>query len=128
MSNNKFYYLSLIFENSCWNIHGLWPQFNKTSYPQYCKNVTFNPSLLNPIKSDLEKYWSSDRESDNKFWEHEWKKHGSCMFTNMNEFNYFNKALTLFKKVSSMGIIEKYRQDDKAMIPFDLNFKIINKL
>ena len=126
MSNNKFYYLSLIFENSCWNIHGLWPQFNKTSYPQYCKNVTFNPSLLNPIKSDLEKYWSSDRESDNKFWEHEWKKHGSCFFIDISELQYFTLTIHLYEYVMKLDSIDKYVHGNKATIPFDLHFKLLS--
>ena len=34
-------------------------------------------------------------------------KHGSCMFSDIDEFTYFNKSLELFKKVKDMGIIEK---------------------
>ena len=126
--DTRFYYLSLIYENDSWCIHGLWPQYDINSYPVFCKNVSFNPKLLDPIYSDLNKYWHSDRGSNDNFWEHEWKKHGSCMFINMNEFNYFNKTLELFKQVKELNIIEKYRNNNKALIPFDLNFKLKSKI
>ena len=50
------------------------------------------------------------------------------MFNNIDELDYFNKALELFEKVKEMGIIENYRQGKKSLIPFDLEFKLIKKL
>ncbi len=29
----------------------------------------------------MKKYWISDDESDEAFWEHEWKTHGTCIST-----------------------------------------------
>ena len=83
----KFYYLSLIKTNNTWHIHGLWPQYSEDSYPTYCKTVSFDLNKLNSILSKLEKYWYSEDEKNEDFWCHEWKKHGSCMFTNINEFD-----------------------------------------
>ena len=123
--DTRFYYLSLIFENNQWVIHGLWPQLSKTDYPQFCKKVTFDPELLKPIEDKLDKYWYSDRGNNDNFWEHEWKKHGSCMFKFIDEYDYFNKTLELFKKVKDMGIIENYKNGKKSLIPFDLNFNLI---
>ena len=124
--DTRFYYLSLIKENDSWSIHGLWPQNSKTDYPQFCHDVTFDISLLEPIMTSLKKIWRSDRGPDDIFWEHEWKKHGSCMFNGANEFNYFNTTLSLFELVNKEGIIDKYKKDGCALIPFDLNFNIIN--
>ena len=123
--DTRFYYLSLIYENNQWSIHGLWPQLSKNDYPQFCKKVTFDPNLLKPIENELDKYWHSDRGNNDTFWEHEWKKHGSCMFDNINEFDYFNTTIKLYEKVKNMDIIENYRNGDKSMIPFDLNFNLI---
>lgn len=123
--DSRFYYLSLMYENNEWVIHGLWPQLSKTDYPQFCKKVDFNPDLLNPIINDLDKVWYSNRGNNDDFWEHEWKKHGSCVFTKMNEFEYFSKALELYKFVRDSNIIDKYKINDKALIPFNLNFKLI---
>jgi len=124
--DTRFYYLSLIYETNKWSIHGLWPQYNKDSYPQFCKKVSFDPKLLDPIEPELDKYWHSDRGSDDDFWKHEWEKHGSCFFTKIDEFGYFNTTLKLFKEVSNMGIIENYRNGNKALIPFDLELNLKN--
>ena len=124
--DTRFYYLSLLLENDNWSIHGLWPQNSKTDYPSYCRKVTFNIALLDPIMNQLKDNWYSDKGPDNIFWEHEWKKHGSCMFNESNEYDYFNNTLTLFNKVKALKIINKFKQGDKALIPFDLEFNVIN--
>tara|TARA_Y100000813_G_C23955137_1_gene254552 strand:+ start:27 stop:479 length:453 start_codon:yes stop_codon:yes gene_type:complete len=122
--DSRFYYLSLMYEDNKWVIHGLWPQNSKSDYPQYCKDVTFDPSLLDPIKSELNKCWYSYTGDNDAFWEHEWKKHGSCCFTELNEYQYFNTTLDLYKK-ATLDVISKYRKGEKALIPVDLNFNII---
>ena len=126
--DTRFYYLSLMLEDNQWVIHGLWPQSSKTNYPQFCKKVTFDPELLKPIEDELDKYWSSDRGGNDNFWEHEWKKHGSCFFSDINEFGYFNTTLELYEKVKKMGIIEEYRDGEKALIPFDLDLQLIKNV
>ena len=123
--NTRFYYLSLIYENNKWSIHGLWPQNSKDDYPTFCRIVDFDKNKLKPIIDKLEENWYSDRGTDEDFWKHEWKKHGSCMFKEMDEFEYFNKTLELFEKVQNLGIIENYRERNKALIPFSLDFKLI---
>ena len=124
-NDRRFYYLSLLLEDNKWTIHGLWPQNSKSDYPTFCRNVDFSENLLNPIINDLDKYWHSDRGSNESFWEHEWKKHGSCMFQEMNELQYFSKTLELFHYVSNKGIINNYKERNKALIPFSLDFKLI---
>jgi len=127
-TDTRFYYLSLMFEDNQWVIHGLWPQLSKTDYPQFCKKVTFDPKLLKPIEEELDKHWYSDRGSNDNFWEHEWKKHGSCFFGDINEFDYFNTTLELFEKVKNLDIIENYRDGEKALIPFNLDLQLIKKV
>lgn len=127
-TDTRFYYLSLMFEDNRWVIHGLWPQLSKTDYPQFCKKVTFDPKLLKPIEEELDKHWYSDRGSNDNFWEHEWKKHGSCFFGDINEFDYFNTTLELFEKVKNLDIIENYRDGEKALIPFNLDLQLIKKV
>ena len=124
-NDRRFYYLSLLLENNQWTIHGLWPQNSKSDYPTFCRRVDFSENLLNPIIDDLEKYWHSDRGSNENFWEHEWKKHGSCMFQEMDELQYFSKTLELFHYVRNKGIINNFKCRNKALIPFSLDFKLI---
>ena len=125
VKDTKFYYLSLLKDNNKWHIHGLWPQNSKDSYPSYCRTVEFDITKLNTILNKLNENWYSLDEKNELFWSHEWKKHGSCMFSDIDEFTYFNKSLELFEKVKDMGIIEKYKNGKKSLIPFDLDFNLI---
>ena len=44
----------------------------------------------------------------------------------MTEFQYFDKALELLELMKNKDIIEKYRNGNKSMIPFDMNFNLIH--
>ena len=127
---NRYYYLSLVNDdNRGWSIHGLWPQYTQNSYPTYCRTVDFDYKKLTPILKDLETHWYSVEGSDEEFWKHEWTKHGSCMFNNCDELEYFRTALELYVTVIESDVINKFKiNDKKAMIPFDLNFKLIENL
>ena len=66
--------------------------------------------------------------SDEEFWSHEWKKHGSCMFTDMDELQYFQKTLELYFHVIINGIcIKKYKEknSENYILPFDTDFNFI---
>ena len=126
--NNKFYYLSLIKEKENYSIHGLWPQYDGNKYPSYCKNLDFSLEKLDPIINDLNEKWYSNIEKNEYFWKHEYLKHGSCVFTNMTELEYFSKTLELYDYVVKNNIIEKFdKKLDKILIPFDLEFNLIEK-
>ena len=126
---SRFYYLSLIKTDNKWHIHGLWPQYDTKTYPRFCRNIPFNIKTLNSIINNLHDNWYSTKDNDSLFWEHEWNKHGTCMFQpKMNELEYFSKTLELYNKVKEQNIIELYCNESKtkSMIPFDLNFNISN--
>ena len=124
----NFYYLSLIREqDGSFSIHGLWPQTTIDSYPEYCKKVTFDINALNPIMSQLKNFWYSTQEKNEDFWEHEWEKHGSCVFSDINEYEYFNKTLDLFKTAIQTGLPQEFydNENNKCLIPLSLDFKFI---
>lgn len=124
---NRCYYLSLLKKGDEWHIHGLWPQFDANTYPSYCKPVTFDINKLFSILPALEKYWYSDeKEKNQKFWSHEWTKHGSCMFTKMDELEYFQTALKLYGEAVKLNLPEKFYKDGKCLIPIDLNLKFMD--
>ena len=108
--DTNFYYLSLILENeeeNKWSIHGLWPQYSKNEYPKYCKKVEFKIEKLESIIEELNKKWYSNIEKNNDFWKHEYEKHGSCMFTDISEFDYFNLVLNLYKEAIQLNLPNK---------------------
>ena len=78
------------------SIHGLWPTFNNGSWPEYCQNIPFNTSIL---PQDISNYWYSSDGDNNLFYEHEWRKHGTCM--NTSQSDYFNLALFLDKQLQA---------------------------
>ena len=125
--DKRFYYLSLIKEkNNTFSIHGLWPQYNKTSYPTYCKKVKFSIKALEPIMDELNKYWYSKYSKNTEFWKHEYMKHGSCMFCSMTEYEYFDKTLCLYNKAIAQDLTNYYPvKDGKCLITVDLNFNFI---
>lgn len=123
--NYKYYELSL--QKWCtkdYQIHGLWPQYNSSYYPTYCKNVTYHQpkgELLN----ELNKYWNS---CDNTLWEHEWKKHGSCIQyqNNISENDYFNNTVQLL--IKNKNLINQCNQnsDNCILSCFDLDYNNID--
>lgn len=128
-TSNKFYYLSLIKEeDNTFSIHGLWPQYSDNSYPTFCKQVNFDIQQLQDLLPELNKVWYSNRNDNDDFWKHEYEKHGSCVFTQITEKEYFEKTLQLYNEALSLGLPDKYynKNTKKCLIPIDLNFKFIN--
>jgi len=123
----KGYYLALLESNSSfpYSIHGLWPQYDKDHWPKCCSKEKFNLNNLKQLEQQLHADWHSSRGTDQHFWEHEWKVHGTC--TGMTEFQYFEKALACFNKVKQKDRhwVQRYQvQNGSYMIPFDLNWQI----
>ncbi|CAJ1354403.1 unnamed protein product [Effrenium voratum] len=82
---------------SNWTLHGLWPEWKNG-----CPGPKFDASILEPIRNDMEMKWRSCPEfgdSNEKFWEHEWEKHGTC--TNMTQLAFFKKGLQLHDQYQS---------------------------
>jgi|AntRauTorckE6833_2_1112554.scaffolds.fasta_scaffold120191_1 ribonuclease T2 len=56
------------FTNDYFTVHGLWPEYNNGKYPQFCnKTERFNLTKLDPIRNELEKYWTNFKNPI-KFW------------------------------------------------------------
>jgi ribonuclease T2 len=72
-----------------WTIHGLWPNACNGSYSEDCDSTRAYTNITELLIEDgqeevlkfMKKYWISDDESDEAFWEHEWKTHGTCIST-----------------------------------------------
>ena len=129
----QMYYLSLLKNPNVvygFSIHGLWPDYSDGTYPSFCHKVTFNIDKLKPIECDLINYWElpeHHKKLETSFWKHEWLKHGSCMYKEMDELEYFKKALELYEKIFGENMdIEQYKKGRNYMIPFDLNFNLIS--
>lgn len=87
--------------NSRFTIHGLWAEWNKTSWPEFCNTSdTLKMENIEDLVSDLNEYWFSCYGTNFYFWNHEWIKHGTCMYANSKKITqhmYFALTLNLYK-------------------------------
>ncbi|KAM7465924.1 hypothetical protein LguiB_013486 [Lonicera macranthoides] len=74
--------------NSCsrrvtnFNLHGLWPANAKGYVLRPCQTTPPNlTDVYKALRPDLGNYWPSltTRWTNEKFWDHEWTDHGSCV-------------------------------------------------
>lgn len=84
------------FNNTHFNLHGIWPQYYNGTWPQYCGNgLCFNQSIIEPIYNNLSTYWT-DFRNPVKFWKHEFFKHLTCIDENPeNGYKYFWYGLNM---------------------------------
>lgn len=107
-----------------WTIHGLWPEYNASSWPQYCNASSFNYNQISQFQPTLNQRWTGCTDSlDNniQFWSHEWYRHGSC--TGLSLSRYFNVTLNLDQDNLAHNIFAKYcNTSDQCMIQYSRNF------
>ena len=94
--------------NEDWTIHGFWPETSHTSWPQFCNHSRYNlfneTQLLQKLGDRLKKSWLPCPEwnlNPDKFWRHEWMKHGTCTIDTPLE--YFNGTLNIFENAKSQS-------------------------
>lgn len=49
-----------------------------SSYPCQCTTEQFDESKVSDSLSEMESHWPSYNNDNDKFWGHEWTKHGTC--------------------------------------------------
>ncbi|GIL65539.1 hypothetical protein Vafri_19284, partial [Volvox africanus] len=79
-------------------IHGLWPNYNDGTWPQFCNpDSVFNEDELTDLLVEMRNEWPCTfMDSNNAFWEHEWTKHGTCATDVLpTEYSYFDTVLML---------------------------------
>ena len=86
-----------------------------------------SPSAQSKIRDKLDGAWYSTKEKNDLFWEHEWKKHGSCMFNECDELSYFTTTLELYYRAIEKDLPDKYYNSlsKRCLIPVNLNFEFI---
>lgn len=97
--------------SSNWTLHGLWPSSRSGHHPFNCDDkIKFNPGLLGQgLLMEMNAEWPTLKlgETNEEFWSHEWKKHGTCAL-DLEATNtlpkFFSKAVSLLHK-NNMGLI-----------------------
>lgn len=119
--------------NYPFSIHGLWPEYNIHSWPQFCNKTEyseFNKTKLSEWSKipEMNQYWYTCEHQhgmDNwSFWKHEWEKHGTC--TNLNITEFFEIALNLF--TDNQENIKDCCNENwlQCLVKFDKNFNYQN--
>jgi len=114
-----------------WQIHGLWPDYSSTCYPQYCHDYKYTP-VTGSLRTEMLKYWNPNATDPDTFWSHELNRHGSCIAyyqPTINETGFFNEVLNLYliHKNDITTICGEPKNDGTCYdICFDLNFNIIS--
>lgn len=101
-------------------LHGLWPQWDTD-----CTREQFNPTYIASIRDDLEQYWPTcqGKNTNNKFWSHEWSKHGTC--SGMNQLEYFGTALKLRDLHAADKACQHVAHGQECRVCVDLDFNVM---
>lgn len=77
-------------------LHGLWPQYEQTGWPEDCSTEQMDPSLARKMINIM---------PSEKLIQHEWQKHGTC--SGLSSKDYFEEADEAFH---SINIPAPYRE------------------
>ena len=81
---------------SRFTIHGLWPENLDGTWPQFCNTTPFNVTALHDILPLLKASWPSVFSKSASFWQHEWRRHGTCAMGKFaTERDFFASVLQL---------------------------------
>lgn len=103
-----------------YTIHGLWPQYDSESWPQFCTKEVFNKTIIKMLP-EMSSDWHSCYGSNFDFWSHEWSKHGTC--SGLQQIDYFNHILLLYSEAVSEGYVKKcYNKECYFNVSKDFHF------
>jgi len=90
-----------------WTLHGLWPNRNNGSWPQFCPGPKFNQHTITGFLPEMKTWWPSYAgKNDTAFWQHEWDKHGTCAINGQSgqlqtDLQYFRMALNIVNQFNA---------------------------
>ncbi|KAF4337925.1 ribonuclease Trv [Fusarium beomiforme] len=101
-----------------WTIHGFWPDGCNGGFIESCDPDRAYDSIqqilsdagADALLDDMNTYWPSDEGPNDRFWDHEWAVHGTCVSTldpqcysnyetGQEVPDYFGKVVKVFKKL-----------------------------
>ncbi|CAI5450847.1 unnamed protein product [Caenorhabditis angaria] len=105
-----------------WTIHGLWPNYENGSYPQFCPGTPsrFDENLIKPIEPKLLAVWPNlfPHKSIQSFWKHEYEKHGTCAQSDeryKNELLYFSNSIKAYETFNIASALSSIGPSDKLI-------------
>ncbi len=130
----KYYMLAL--QNWCeepktlYKIHGLWPQYNATSWPENCDGTPYMDITNRTLLNEMYNYWDNCNNPVSSLWEHEYTKHLTCMieqYPEYDEYSAFQKVIDLMVELEEENVIEDYciNGESDCYVCYDLDFNRI---
>ncbi|KAL4374422.1 hypothetical protein HN51_008220 [Arachis hypogaea] len=103
-------------------IHGLWPQNFSGPWPHDCSlSHSFEANTVNILGRQLAIDWPNlhGQKWNNKFWEAQWLKHGTCSLNNFKQLQYFSLAIGIKNKLDILGMLENAGIRPNATITYN---------
>lgn len=85
-----------------WLLHGLWPQYDRGGWPEFCRTPERDPSRS--MTAGMEDIMGSGGSA----W-HQWKKHGRC--AGLSAADYYARARTAYGSVERPGLLRELGKD-----------------
>ncbi|KAI9819359.1 MAG: ribonuclease T2-like [Phylliscum demangeonii] len=98
-----------------WTLHGLWPDHCDGTYDSYCDASRAYSDIggvvggaAPELLAFMQTYWKDYQGHDERLWQHEWSKHGTCINTlrpscyadyrpRQELVDYFRRAVDVFR-------------------------------
>lgn len=124
-------YYMLAMQDWCepgYQIHGLWPQYNATSWPENCGLPAYEEITNETLLVQMNSEWANCGQPQSSLWSHEWNKHMTCIMQQYpgkyTQNSLFQLVLDLFintpvSKYCNFGATDCYAC-------YDLDFKLID--
>lgn len=110
------------FNNTYFTIHGLWPEYYNSTWPEFCNKDKFNISAIQNITKYLEIYWTNFHNPA-ILWSHEFQKHASCAKSDpllSSEYKYFSAGLNLRNQMNLYAILKNSNIVPSNNIKYDV--------
>ena len=123
MDTKPYQYYELAIQKWCqkdYQIHGLWPQYDASTYPTNCPAPAYQ-MVEGDLLKEMGEYWHNC-DSTQDFWNHEYTKHLSCMYEQFGiaEYDAFQITMDLFNELTSADFDKCKGADDCIVACYNL--------
>ncbi len=123
---NAYEYYMLALQDWCetsYDIHGLWPQYNATSWPEYCEAPAYKEITNATLLAEMNAEWANCSNPPASLWEHEYTRHLSCILQQYpgvyTQDSVFQLVLDLYAKTPISEFCNGSSQDCYACYGLD---------
>jgi ribonuclease I len=101
---SAYNYYMLAMQDWCqgYQIHGLWPQYNATSWPENCGGPAYEEITNQTLLEEMNAEWANCNQPPSSLWSHEWNKHMTCIVKQYpgkyTQTSLFQLVLDLFRE------------------------------